>query len=109
MPRGLRPELVALAGSMVKMRVTGLWANGPGAVGAWIVGLPAASKAMRTMKSLPWLTTQHAPVGVEQAMSTGTDRNRRSVLARSCASSRPGGRARARAWGALQGWAARQL
>ena len=30
MPRGFRPELVALAGSMVKMRVTGLWANGPG-------------------------------------------------------------------------------
>ena len=82
MPRGLRPELVALAGSMVKMRTTGLTANGPGAVGALMVGLPVPSKSMRTMKSLPWLTTQHLPVASEQSMSTGTEGNMRSVLSR---------------------------
>jgi hypothetical protein len=82
MPRGLRPELVAFAGSMVKMRTTWLTGNGPGMVGAWIVGLPRPSKSMRTMKSLPWLTTQQAPVVSEQSMSTGTEGNMRSVLSR---------------------------
>ena len=83
-------RVVAFGGSMVKMRVTGLTANGPGAVGALMVGLPVPSKSMRTMKSLPWLTTQQASVPSEQSMSTGADGNMRSVLSRICASSRPG-------------------
>ena len=49
---------------------------------------------MRTMKSLPWLTTQHVPVASEQSMSTGADGNMRSVLSRTCASSRPAGRSK---------------
>src|SRR5215510_14049932 len=94
MPRGLRPELVAFVGSMVKIRTTGLVGNGPAAVGALMVGLPAASKSMRTMKSLPWLTTQHFRVASEQAMSTGADGNRRSVLSRTFASGRLAGRSK---------------
>ena len=39
-----------------------------------MVGLLAPSKSMRTMKSLPWLTTQHLPVAVG---AVDVDRHRR--------------------------------
>ena len=79
---------------MVEMRTTGLTANGPAAVGALIVGAPLRVEVMRTMKSLPWLTTQHGRWRREQAMSTGAEGNRRSVLSRICASSSPAGRSK---------------
>ena len=88
------------------MRVIGLTANGPAAVGALMVGLPPSSKVIRTTKSLPWLTTQQALVASEQSMSTGADGNRRSVLSRTCASSSPAGRSKLMPLLRLKVWSA---
>src|SRR5262249_32129145 len=93
-PRGLRPERCASLGSIVKMRATGLTGNGPGAVGALMLGTPCSSKVTRTMKSLPWLTTQHVGLPTPQSMSTGTEGNMRSVLSRIWAGCSPSGRSK---------------